>query len=164
MPNQDILHTWWWGSRGPANADSLTIGEIEAALQPALASGVVTGRQGNTISAAGWNYAALKFLIEKCFLPQDVKATLIANANPQNCNYGGWRKHLNIKSSVNLDPTLRPKGMMASNSVPASNIKKKNTLDNLIAGLQQTIAEGRINKGNVENAIKALGGCPTIRG
>ena len=173
MPNQDNLHTWWWGSRGPANADSLTIGRIEATLQSALAAGVVSGRQGNKISAAGWNYAILKFLIKKCTLPQVVKAALITNANPQNGNYGGWRKHLNVKASVNPDPTLGTKGMMATNSVTASNITKKNTLEDLIAGLQKAIAGGRINKGIVENAIKALADLgyqyddkrfPTLRG
>ena len=35
-------------------------------------------------------------------------------------------------------------------------MKKKNTLKDLIAGLQKAIARGRINKGTVENAIKAL--------
>lgn len=156
MPNQDNLHTWWWGSSGPANAGPLTIGQIEAALQTALAAGVVSGRQGKKISAAGWNYAVLKFLIEKCSLPQVVKGALIANANPKNGNYGGWRKHLNAKASVNPNPALGTNGMMVTNSLTASNITKKNTLEDLIAGLQKAIARGRINKGAVENAIKAL--------
>ena len=121
MPNQDNLHTWWWGPGGPTNAGPLAIGQIETALQPALAAGVVSGRQGNKISAAGWNYAVLKFLIEKCSLPQVVKTALIANANPQNGNYGGWRKHLNVQATVSQVPALGINCIRAANSLTASN-------------------------------------------
>jgi hypothetical protein len=156
MHNQDNLHTWWWGPGGPANAGPLTIGQIKAALQPAWATGVVSGRQGNKISAAGWNYAVLKFLIEKCSLPQVVKAALIANANPQNGNYGGWRKHRKVQAKINPVPAPGINGIMAANSLTAPNMTKNNTLVELISGLQKTIASGGINKGTVENAGKAL--------
>ena len=128
MPNQDNLHTWWWSPGGPTNAGPLTIGQIETALQPALATGVVSGRQGNKISPGGWKYAVLKFLIEKCSLPQVVKAVLIANANPQNGNYGVWRKHRNVQATINPVPTAGINGIVAANSLTATKMTKKNTL------------------------------------
>ncbi len=156
MPNQDNLHTWWWGPSGPANAGTLTIGQIEAALHPALAAGVVSGRHGKKISAAGWNYAVLKFLIEKCTLPKVVKAALIANADPQKGNYGGWRKHITVQASVNQYNALRTNCIMPAISPSVSNMVNENTLKELIAQLQKTIARGGINKGAIENSIKAL--------
>ena len=155
MPNQDNLHTWWWGPSGPAKAFPMTIGQIEAALQPALAAGVVSGRQGNNISDAGWNYAVLKFLIEKCTLPQVAKSALIANANPVNGNYGGWRQHLDVKVSVIPISALGINGIKATKSLTAS-IMTKEALGDLIAGLQKAIMQGTMNKGTVENAINAL--------
>ena len=158
MPNQDNLHTWWWGLYGPAIADPLTIKQIEAALQPARKARVVSGRQGHPISTAGWNYAVLKFLIEKCSLPQVVNAALKANANPQNGNYGGWRQHLNVQATVTQAPALGFNGIVTANGLTVPNMTKKNIfcLENLIAELQKAIVNGGMNKGTVENAVKAL--------
>ncbi len=156
MPNQDNLHTWWWSPNGSATAGTLTIGQIESALHPALAAGVVTGRQGKQISLAGWNYAVLKFLIEKCTLPKTVKAVLIANADPQKGNYGGWRKHLTVQASVNRFNALRTNYIMPATSPSVSNMVNENTLKELIAQLQKTIVHGGINKVAIEKAIKAL--------
>jgi hypothetical protein len=156
MSNQDKLHIWWWGNSGPANEEPLTIGQINTALQPALVASVVSGKQGNKISKAGWNYAVLKFLIEKCTLPVPVNAVLVANANPKNGNYSVWRKHLNVRASVNPLNALRSNDIMPSNSLSASNVANKNTLKKLIANLQKIIMHNGIDKGSIENSIKAL--------
>jgi len=156
MANQDKLHKWWWGDSGPSNSEPLTIGQINAALQAALASGVVSGKYGNKISAAGWNYAVLKFFIEKCTLPEPIKTVLIANANPRDGNYGVWRKHLDVKVSVNPHNSLRTNSPMSSKSPSASNTVNKNTLKELIAKLQKIILHGEINKGSIKNAIEIL--------
>jgi hypothetical protein len=156
MPNQDKLHTWWWGDSGPANAKPLTIGQINTELQPALEASVVSGKYGNKISAAGWNYAVLKFLLEKCTLPEPQKAVLIANANPKNGNYGVWRKHLNVQVSVNPHSAFKTNRTMPSNPPSASNMMNKNTLKELITKLQKIIVHDELNKGSIENAIKIL--------
>jgi hypothetical protein len=154
--NQDKLHLWWWGDGGPANAEPLTIGQINTLLQPALVTGVVSGKQGYKISTAGWNYAVLKFLIEKCTLPEPVNAVLIANANPKNGNYRVWRKHLNVQASVNPLNALKSNGIMPSDSISASNVANKKTLKELIANLQKIIMHNGIDKGSIEKSIKAL--------
>jgi len=157
MSNQDKLHIWWWGDSGPANTEPLTIGKIDTALQPALVTGVVSGKRGNKISTAGWNYAVLKFLIEKCTLPKPVNALLIANKNPKNGNYSVWRKHLNVKASVNPLNDLMSIGIiMPCDPLSASNVADKTTLKELIASLQKIIMGNGIDKGSIENLIKAL--------
>jgi hypothetical protein len=155
MSNQNKLHIWWWGDSGPANSEPLTIGQINTKLQPALVRGVVSGKQGNKISTAGWNYAVLKFLIEKCTLPEPVNAVLIANANPKNGNYRVWREHLNVQASVNPLNDLKSNGIMTPDSLSAYNVANKK-LKELIANLQNIIMHNGIDKGSIESSIKAL--------
>lgn len=100
MANQDKLYGWWWGPDGPNSSEVFTIGQIETKLQPAKSAGVATGKQRNGITASGWNYAVLKFLIEKCELADDFVNILKSYADPHNGNYGGWRHHLDEKASV----------------------------------------------------------------
>ncbi|CAB5123941.1 hypothetical protein D3OALGB2SA_3157 [Olavius algarvensis associated proteobacterium Delta 3] len=151
MPNHDKLHTWWWGDRGPANAAPLTIGQLITTLQSALDTGVIAG-----ISPAGWNYAVLKFLIEKCMLPERLRAVLIANANPKAGNYGIWRKHLKVQVTVKPHNSLRTNCTTPSNSLSISSMVNENTLKELIAKLQKIIVHDRMKKGSVEDVIKVL--------
>lgn len=91
MANQDNLHHWWW-TQGPQKPGPFTVEEIEQKLQPAREAGIATGNNGERVSPSGWNYAILKFLLQKCALPQFLQATLNAGAN----NYGIWRQHIAV--------------------------------------------------------------------
>lgn len=73
MSNQDNLYTWWWGENGPAYVGPMTIKEVSDYLTNARSIGVVAGREGKQVSSSGWNYAVLKFIIEKCTIPTHLR-------------------------------------------------------------------------------------------
>ena len=153
MSNQDKLHTWWW-SDGPSISDPLTIGEIEMGLQPAKAERVASGRQGKTISNSGWNYAVLKFLIEKCTLSEGINSDLVANADPQKGNYASWRKYRNVQATVNSDRVHA--GTVVLARPDTLRVSDNEKLKDLIIRLQKSIAGDGMNKETVVTAIRVL--------
>jgi hypothetical protein len=101
MANQDKLHHWWW-TVGPQQPGPFTVQQIEQNLQPAKAAGVATSNKGGPVSYSGWNYAVLKFLIQKCTLPHSLQAALQAGKQ----NYGIWRQHMTV-GNVLINPLVR---------------------------------------------------------
>lgn len=100
MANQDNLHNWWW-TAGPQQPGPFTVQQIEQNLQPAKAADVATSNKGGPVSPSGWNYAILKFLLQKCALPQSLQAALQAGAQ----NYGIWRQDMTV-ANILVNPLI----------------------------------------------------------
>jgi hypothetical protein len=100
MANQDNLHNWWWIA-GPQQPGPFTVQQIEQNLQPAKAAGVAKSNKGGPVSLSGWNYAILKFLMQKCALPQSLQAILQTGAQ----NYGIWRQHMTV-GNILINPLV----------------------------------------------------------
>jgi hypothetical protein len=101
MANQDNLHSWWWTS-GPQQSGPFTVQQVEQSLQSAKSAGVATGTNGGPVSNSGWNYAILRFLLQKCALPQSLHAALHNGAQ----NYGIWRQHMTV-GNILINPPDR---------------------------------------------------------
>ena len=95
MNNHDLLYAWWWSNAGPRIAELMSIQQIENNLIPARNNLIVMGLDGNRLGNAGWNYAVLKFLLQYCDLPDNVR-----NIFQGNGNYGVWRQHLVVEVNV----------------------------------------------------------------
>lgn len=100
MANQDNLHNWWW-TAGPQQPGPFTVQQIEQNLQPAKVAGVATSNKGGPVSHSGWDYAILKFLMQKCALPQSLQPALQVGAQ----NYGIWRQHMTV-GNILINPLV----------------------------------------------------------
>lgn len=93
MANHDELHQWWWSEDGP-RVQELTVSELNRRTENVperTENRVVHGKGGAMLSASGWNYAVLRFLIVYCNLDDEFRQVLQANSNPKG-RYGVWKK------------------------------------------------------------------------
>lgn len=100
MANQDLLYAWWWSDKGPRIQSPVSINDLSNNLTTARNNLIIVGRDENRIKDSGWNYAVLKFLIEYCNLPSNLRNIFIEHSNPNNGRYSIWKDYLNNAVTV----------------------------------------------------------------
>jgi hypothetical protein len=164
MSNQDKLFNWWWSPSGPCEEGPLYVLKIATLLDEAKNANVVQGREGKTITKAGWNYAVLKFLIENCTISPEIKQKLVAFANPKTGNYARWQDFSNsfakINRTSNAVNTTRSsaqaqvhRSTFVSQYEKISDVHDQGSLRGLIAFLQGAIAGGGIDYEVLKRAV-----------
>jgi len=170
MSNQDKLLNWWWSPNGPREEGPLPVRRIATLLGKARHANVVQGRQGKTISQAGWNYAVLKFLIENCTILPEVEQKLVAFANPQTGNYARWQDFGDCSTEIRRTSTAvhitRSSAQaqvhettVVSPDEKLPDVHDQGSLPGLIAVLQRAIADGGID---YEVLIQAVAGLSAL--
>lgn len=167
MSNQDKLLNWWWGPNGARKEGTLSVREIATLLGKARHAKVVQGKQGKTISQAGWNYAVLKFLIENCTISPKVKQKLVAFANPQTGNYARWQDFGDCSAEIRRTSTAvhmtrssaqakvhGPSVLSPDEKLP--DVHDQCSLPGLIAVLQGATADGGIDYEVLKQAVNDL--------
>jgi hypothetical protein len=167
MSNQDKLLNWWWSLNGPRDEGPLSIRGIATLLGKARHANVVRGRQGKTISKAGWNYAVLKFLIENCTISPEVKQKLLIFANPQTGNYARWQDFGDCSAEITRTSAAvhmtrssaqaqvhGPSVVSPDEKLPK--VHDQGSLPGLIADLQSAIADGGMDYEELKQAVTGL--------
>ena len=167
MSNQEKLINWWWSPNGPCEKGPISVRKIGILLGKARNDNVVKGRQGSSVSQAGWNYAVLKFIIEYCTLSSEVKQKLVAFANPRSGNYARWQDFNDYSaeimriSAADHVPNSSAQAQAYGPSI-ISPVEKlpdddgKVLLSYLIADLQGAIANGGIDSEVLKQAMHVL--------
>lgn len=96
MANQDILHNLWIKNKMSMNDVLLEdIGKFADENKHKLNAKSLGG-----ITPSGLNYAVLKFILDYCNSVNWDKTEFLFAKNPNNGEYGIWRKHFTYKVNV----------------------------------------------------------------